>query len=140
MSELRAVELSPQGRDVLYWRAHCGSFHVNGYLGTANDYLTDAYLRGSVGGKYPDRVVMSPDVLERFANACARSRRGGPYPHEATVEAVIRYVTEEILGTASLRELRLFGARVEYDKTIQPGTILMFLGDRCAVELSGWHS
>lgn len=134
---MKKVQAPATGYFVNFYRTACGNFAVNGYRGTSNDYMTQAYLEASDGRKYPSRIVVSPDVLEKYVHSIDLF----PQPHNSTAEEVIRFVTARILGEFGAIDrapLRFMNAVVELSRDMPYGTMLIYRGDEPVAELSGW--
>lgn len=97
-----------------YSRTSAGSWAANGYLGTSNDYMVNAYLRLSDGSKKPNLIISDDSTFEKF---------------HRTLGQQVRYISQSAFGEIGKLELQFLGSKYLHDKNADADTTFMLHTD-----------
>ena len=134
---MTAAQTSTPG-GAAFWRIHCGSFVLNGYMGKVNDWLTDVYTRCMGGSAFPDVIAISADMFSPLVRAVAASMVISPLPPGSDLQAVVDAVVERIVKGDQFMPFKLYGSVVRIQKDLPDGTINFYIGERLVGETIGW--
>lgn len=126
------------GHRAQVWRLSCGSFAVNGYMGTSEDYVTLTMAQCIGGETQPDLISISADMFVPIIRAVTLVSFVSPWPKEYSYEAVVSFVTERLIHGTEFLPVKLLGAVVRVDKDLHPGTINFYRDAELVGETSGW--